>query len=418
MQAEDRITNLVRRGYDMHRTQSPASSRRAVTRSPPATQRRTPGRTTSPATRVMRQVVRSPPPEDDVPSSAYRTAPSTGVTATSRPATTADTASNRSESTLHVPESLALRMYRQEQSDRMYVERLFMLREEHHCRQQLLMEESHITARIAAAAGYEWRLILLRMQQDQELGAMRAQLEDETNVGALRRELHDAKERVEAERRAVADLRQQLERRDRDRRDALEQERGSWGDEKSSLLRRMDQLERQVATVRTGHRIPSHSPESSPARYGQNVTAATRHEDPTPVSADVIDPERARAFDERVRRRIEDDERERDRRHEALFKQPAPTPTSRPPLQTQPSPMSEPPAPPAGSPPAASPDSARSATPLSSRQTPQPQAAPTTERVDTRHSATRRVTMNVVEATISRTNMALARASALLANKP
>jgi hypothetical protein len=150
-----------------------------------------------------------------------------------------------------VPDCAAVAMYRQERDDRMFVERLFIQREEYHSRQHVMLGEAHQLDSLRSLQGFEWKLVSLRAEHRFERDELRLRIEDSTNVGRLRKELAMAQQQVELERSALATLQRELELRDGDRRSLMHQERVAWEEEKVSLLGKLASLEAALHKLRT-----------------------------------------------------------------------------------------------------------------------------------------------------------------------
>jgi hypothetical protein len=200
-------------------------------------------------------------------------------------------------------DSAAVAMYHQERDDRMFVERLFIQREEYHGRQQIMLSETHVLSQLMATHTVDAKIRELHSQHAREQEALQHRLEDMTHVSRLRRQLQLAQERVEAERDAVAQLQRELERRDTERRESIDNERAAWSEEKTVLLQRVDRLEAVIAELRThGTALTplahvsrlgtaashAHQKRSTPTVYGAGAS---------PTSAPVIGDSRHRHSD-------------------------------------------------------------------------------------------------------------------------
>jgi len=202
-------------------------------------------------------------------------------------------------------ENVAAAMYRQERDDRLYVERLFVLREEHHARTHLTSSETHARECISAMCGFESQLQRLAAEHSAEQAALQFRLEDSTHVARMRRQLKDGIERVEAERAAIAELQREIAGAERARREAVEAERAEWAEEKVTLLRRIDALAETVQRLRSTGTAPldvwrTPSPEHSGTADAVVPTTYRAPEDPPKGRSSSVPSER-RAEHEVVR---------------------------------------------------------------------------------------------------------------------
>ena len=137
------------------------------------------------------------------------------------------------------PERVFFRKYRQERSDRFYVERLFTIREEQHLRQRLCMEESACFARIALSSSFEHRVTGDVESYRAELSFMQAQYDDRTYVSRVKSELIEAIERTERNFGAARALQITLVDHEKTRCAVWDAELAAIADERMSLLRQV-----------------------------------------------------------------------------------------------------------------------------------------------------------------------------------
>mgnify|MGYP001563309310 FL=1 len=138
----------------------------------------------------------------------------------------------------------------QEHADRIYVERLVMMREEHHFRNRLALQERQVFETHLAVSSQQLYLMQLNREHTLSLDALQQRLEDSTHISRLRRELQDATRRVHEEREAVAQLQAELRERDHNRRALLDHDRDAWALERTQLHRRIAVLEAAVEALR------------------------------------------------------------------------------------------------------------------------------------------------------------------------
>jgi hypothetical protein len=254
--AEERIAALVSRGFQMQReldegtaTLRTGGPRRA--KSPTATVAPHNGnvkpRVKSWATQHQ-GIVPSQPAAYSVeqnprPRARSSTKGTTTPTARQRPLSPPTMEEAPSVSSVDRREALAMRMYFQEREDRLYVERLFLLREEYHGRHHLVQSESSAFAFLTLQSSSETALRTAELQHAQKMEALSRTLEDAASVSSLRHQLHSAHEKVKVEREAVAVLQRDVSAQDRVRNDTVEAERERWAQEKLELLRRIHTLE-------------------------------------------------------------------------------------------------------------------------------------------------------------------------------
>jgi hypothetical protein len=117
--------------------------------------------------------------------------------------------------------AVAMRIYEQERDDRMYVERLFMVREEHHARQRMLLDAAHRRTEMGAAFSFEQRVIVTTAAHADELWELQQKM---AHRGSTDRPC------APAGRSPV---------------------RSAWESEKQDLVKRMSRLESAVSGMRT-----------------------------------------------------------------------------------------------------------------------------------------------------------------------
>jgi hypothetical protein len=151
-------------------------------------------------------------------------------------------------------------MYRQERDDRLYVERLFVIREEHHGRGHIHVAENNSRAAVAAMREFETRMLFIAEEHSTQQAALQARLEDSSHIARLRRQLRDGLERLEEERAAVVALQREVAVADDERKSAVDEEREAWASDKALLLQRIDALEATITKLRVSGAAPELSP--------------------------------------------------------------------------------------------------------------------------------------------------------------
>ena len=137
-----------------------------------------------------------------------------------------------------------------EKSDRLYVERLFALREEHHARSRLNQQEIHERELLSTAATFAYTLRLEADRHRCEMEALRTTLEKKNGIGSLQRDVRHGLYSLSAEQEALQQLATAAETHEGQMKHALSSEKIAFEGEKTQLLRRIGDLELAVQASR------------------------------------------------------------------------------------------------------------------------------------------------------------------------
>lgn len=137
-----------------------------------------------------------------------------------------------------------------EKSDRLYVERLFALREEHHARSRLNQQEIHERELLSTAATFAYTLRLEADRHRSEMEALRTTLEKKNGIGSLQRDVRNGLYSLSAEQEALQQLATAAETHEGQMKHALSSEKIAFEGEKTQLLRRIGDLELAVQASR------------------------------------------------------------------------------------------------------------------------------------------------------------------------
>jgi len=137
-----------------------------------------------------------------------------------------------------------------ERSDRLYVERLFAVREEHHARSRLYQQEIHERELVATASTFAHTLRLEAERHRSEMDALRTTLEKKNGIGSLQRDVRFGLHALSAEQDALTQLAAAAEAHEGQMKSAMTSEKLAWEGEKTQLLRRIGDLELAIQASR------------------------------------------------------------------------------------------------------------------------------------------------------------------------
>lgn len=169
----------------------------------------------------------------------------------------------------HVVDVEVLRHHlRQEIADRLAVERYFLIREEHHCRQRNLLQQEHAVAQLRAQFTFGIQIATLKQHHQLEVQKAKYSLDATAKLASLRTELATAASRTEDTRQALLQAQEAAKLRRAEAEASEAQEHSQWTATKTTLIQEMSRLKNQVTS---SHIQPAAAPNVPAAPTGDSL---------------------------------------------------------------------------------------------------------------------------------------------------